>query len=447
MAAVVASLCKEGCGLKRVLTACLLGIVLSIPVSAQAGTPPDPVPDRDLGEAAAFRADFGFPADADTIQSLFVADDTDYSFGGPLAPSELDDLRARAELREDAAPLVDLVTGSPEEFGGLYFTQSNGRLELTVLTTPETSAAAVEAAKKSVPAELSTEFVQVSHTWADLLKAQGAVEEQRAKLGLRSVWPDPKTNGLGVVLTPGSSAETTTELVDVPVSIEYGEGLAVAACSTRTACTPYRGGIKIESPNMFCTWGFYGTAGSAAKYLITAGHCAKLGQYEKHNGVTVTTSAGVDRNTFDYDDGWGYSDSLRAHVAGSPNAVTPFNRIYAATNAKSITGTRATGSQQVGDPVCFAGYATNAERCGTIEQINISDTLTRFDGKPLIVFQQIRMSRVAASGDSGGPVYNGSIAYGTVTAVDTSHSNHMVYSAIRNVEDELLLTVCITSAC
>jgi hypothetical protein len=103
----------------------------------------------------------------------------------------------------------------------------------------------------------------------------------------------------------------------------------------------------------------------------------------------------------------------------------------------------------VGATVCFFGYASHrASPCGTITITNIVyDTTRADDGKPLRITNLVEMSLPAVGGDSGGPVYSGSLAYGINTAVDQSHSNHLVYSMIANVQLNTGTNVCVSSAC
>jgi hypothetical protein len=57
------------------------------------------------------------------------------------------------------------------------------------------------------------------------------------------------------------------------------------------------------------------------------------------------------------------------------------------------------------------------------------------------------MSLPASGGDSGGPVYSGSLAYGINTGIDLARSSHLVYSMIAYVQLNTGTNVCVTSAC
>lgn len=80
-------------------------------------------------------------------------------------------------------------------------------------------------------------------------------------------------------------------------------------------------------------------------------------------------------------------------------------------------------------------------------EINLTSSLTRDqDGATIIGLKLIRMSRTSANGDSGGPVYNGSTAYGIVEGVANS-TGKMIYSPIRDVAQDLIVTICTTASC
>jgi hypothetical protein len=162
----------------------------------------------------------------------------------------------------------------------------------------------------------------------------------------------------------------------------------------------------------------------------------------------VVFTGGVDRNTFDLGNQKN-SDSLTAHVLGSPNAVAPFNTIHESSIDTNhvITGTISYNSQAVGDMVCTSGQQTNTVLCGIIEQKAITGTVGRFDGDSLTLTNQIQMSRGGLSGDSGAPVYNGGTkAMGIGVAVNFQNG-HVVYSAINHVAADMLITICVTAAC
>ncbi len=202
-----------------------------------------------------------------------------------------------------------------------------------------------------------------------------------------------------------------------------------------------------------CTWGFYGTHGTSAKYVISAGHCGKAGhvlRIKNPSNSTVVFTSGIDWNSFDFElDGISESDSETAHVLANANATTPFNKIIASSSDLNHTITSIkNNSQNQGATVCFFGYSSHrASPCGTITIINIVfETDRADDGKHLRITNLREMSLPSTGGDSGGPVYSGAVAFGINTAIDPSASNHLVYSMIANVQLNSGTNVCVSSA-
>jgi hypothetical protein len=352
------------------------------------------------------------------------------------------------ELRLAAEPLVAFVNSHPEAFGGIYVDQSRGEMDTTVLITYQTPSTAIDEVERLRPRGLPVTLTAVSRTYDDLLAAQDKLTADLSGYGITMVYPDVKRNEIVAELSFEANEDSVRSAVNVPVSITRGGGLRAVTCGTKTSCTPYRGGIKITGPDHLCTWGYYVTRGGAAKYMLTAGHCGKVGQAYIHNGITFTD--GVDRDVFDSTRNIWNSDSLTAHVLGGPNAVSPYNTFHASSidKAHAINGTRSYSSQVVGEMSCFSGYATGTDVCGTIDARGITGSIDRqpTDNSVITVQNLSRMTRLTLGGDSGAPVYNGStLATGIATAAATN--GEMVYSAINFAAADMGVTVCVTSGC
>jgi hypothetical protein len=408
--------------------------------------------DHRTADAIEFRSEFGFPSDAKTVSALLSDPTSDYSFGAPLSPEELANLQNRLELREKAEPAVAFVDGHPDDFGGLYFTQNTGELTMVILPAAKIASKVLDEAVALLPDDLTSQMRTVTHSMTDLEKAERDLELRWDELQINEVGIQVADNGLDLVLASSGNAPLANKVADVPVDITVGPGPEDATCTNSSSCWPYRGGIGIYSPgaNQFCTWGFYGTRGTSAKYMITAGHCANLGDTETHehdaSGNPIVVTDGVDRNTFD-GSGSDTSDAMTAHVKSSTRAVAPFNTIYASgtDKAHAILATKFT-TQHVGDLVCFMGGATGTSLCGSIEATGLSYNLTReTDGTVLHLTGQVQMSRVVKKGDSGGPVYKQATAWGIVNAIGSG--SHMLYSTIASVQSDIGTTVCVTNAC
>jgi hypothetical protein len=444
---------------RRVQIACLLGAWLLVTATqpiVSAASPEQQSADvrtaaERVADAVEFRSEFGFASDLATVSALLGDPTSDYSFGAPLSTKELANLQLRLDLREKANAAVAYIDSHPGDFGGVYFTQNTGELVMFIVSTDATPVGVVDQVVGLVPDGLTSKVVQVRHSMSELLEAERRLSLRWDELQINQLAVRVQDNELDLVLAPTAKASLVADIASVPMSTSYGPGPTEAACVDSSSCTPYRGGIGIKSPqaNLFCTWGFYGTRGAAAKYMITAGHCANLGNTETHLSAQVTD--GVDKNTFDAQNGT--ADAMTAHVLGSGNAVAPFNTIYAsaAVKAHAILATKFT-AQHVGDVICFMGGATGTSICGNVELTGLSYNLAReTDNKVLHLTGQIQMNRVAKVGDSGGPVYQQNTAWGIVNAIiidpGQADNGHMLYSPIDKVQAAVGTNVCVLNAC
>lgn len=403
-----------------------------------------------LAEATKFRETFGFATDPDSVRATLADPSADLSFGTPLTKDEARNMTERQRLETLADRLEVFVDDRAASFGGLYLTQNTGHVRAYLAVTPTTPERDLASAMALAPDGLNVSLVKVDHSLAELQAGLKLLFDNRDKLGIKMAGIDPSRNSLVVTVDRSFDVSGPSTIVDVPVVATNGEGLQLAACWD--TCSPWRGGMHIWDPQFpnsgNCTWGFYGTKGYAAKYAITAGHCSKF----THREVIAATSPNpftdtIDRNTYDEYD-IAQSDAQVAHVRANSNAYTPFNTIIASTSdlSHSITSVK-NNSQPVGATVCFFGVTTKpASPCGVIQIINIFADLTREDGKTLHVTGLVEMSKITDAGDSGGPVYSGSAAYGIVTAKDFSNGK-MVYSMAANVQLNTATSICISSAC
>ena len=169
--------------------------------------------------------------------------------------------------------------------------------------------------------------------------------------------------------------------------------------------------------------------------LLTAGHCGN--ETWQHAGVTIGTT---NRNNLSGSGGTVFGDFQRAPKASS---ATPLNRIYVSSAAPSvnIVTYRSFANQHQGDVACASG-PSSGNRCGTVvdgdRQYQIS-----FQGD-VYSMTGVEATFSSASGDSGGPVYTGSVALGIVSAVSGSNT---VYGPIDLAMNSMSVRLCLDSAC
>jgi hypothetical protein len=392
------------------------------------------------------REALGFPADLQTVSALLQGDDVQFDFGGPLSANETRLMQRRIGFEQASTDLISYVNDQDEAFGGVWFDHPDGDARLWVAITDAAGPQTLARLKALVPAGLEMRTRPVGVSLAALRAAQDALNGVASELGVTGSYVDITTNELVVGGSTAMAAQLEGKL-GVPIRAERID-LAPVSCVSRAACTPYRAAINLNFPNQLCTWGFIAKTNLVTQLnVISAGHCAKLTQLATHNGVTVTTSAGVNRNTFDLL-GTQQADALRAPLKSSASLVQPYNLLYNSDTQMALTLTSTEGylTQTVGETACFVGKVSG-NLCGQIEAVGISGTVTRFDGTSKSFNSLIRMSRTTQPGDSGAPVRFGFTALGLVDFADVSHSGHAVYAAIDKVQTAMDVKICITASC
>lgn len=154
--------------------------------------------------------------------------------------------------------------------------------------------------------------------------------------------------------------------------------------------------------------------------ITTAGHCQDSQRWY-YNNQELPFQSGA----------FGGSYDIQWHTAPGH---TPTNRIWIGGEYRTITATKGRTSQSLGSVVCKYGRSTDYT-CGTI----ISNTY-RPSGVPNATATYVRMGDAnevqAEGGDSGGPVFFGQTAYGSVVGalqVDPYRVD-MIYMPADNIQ-------------
>jgi streptogrisin C len=158
-----------------------------------------------------------------------------------------------------------------------------------------------------------------------------------------------------------------------------------------------RGGDTIStSVGGRCSVGFNAVSGRT-RYIITAGHCTKLGG--TWSGPDGTAIGPVAKSTFP-----GHDFGL---VEVTSKAWQQTHDVDSADGYLNVAGT---APAAVGDQVCLSG-STSGYHCGQVEAVN--ETVNYGDGD--IVNGLTRTNMCAEAGDSGGSIMSGTQAQGTLS--------------------------------
>ncbi|MDQ5854757.1 MAG: S1 family peptidase, partial [Actinomycetota bacterium] len=200
---------------------------------------------------------------------------------------------------------------------------------------------------------------------------------------------DPASNSVVVSTTDDAAAKAFTADQDA-VRIEHVDARPVPLADLR-------GGDKITtSEGGRCSVGFNAISGNT-RYIITAGHCTKLGG--TWAGPDGTPIGPVAKSSFP-----GYDFGLVEVASGSWKQTRD---VYTDSGYVTVTGTEPVA---IGSSICRSG-ATSGYHCGRVEAIN--ETVNYGSGD--VVRGLTRTDICAEAGDSGGPFVSGSQAQGTLS--------------------------------
>jgi len=169
-----------------------------------------------------------------------------------------------------------------------------------------------------------------------------------------------------------------------------------------------RGGAKLGATSG-CTSGFVMVKTDGTKRLATAGHCAK--EHASYNYVNWPIDGGattVNRTTYNYGpNDWGLFDT---------GTYNPRPAFYFETDAKRTVSAQQDSPPAMYSNTCHFGRTTERS-CG--EFLSAFADVTYSDGTTL---NDISMAYHLSAdlGDSGGPVFNGTVAYGLHSGANSS---------------------------
>lgn len=174
-------------------------------------------------------------------------------------------------------------------------------------------------------------------------------------------------------------------------------GTAVRVERVAGTLTPrIAGGDPIYGGQYRCSLGFNVRNSSNVYYFLTAGHCGNIAATWYTDSAHLTVLGTTTGSSFPGDDYAlvKYTNTGIAH----PGTVDLHNG-----SSRDIT---TAGTAYVGEPVCSSSGVTGVH-CGTVLAVNA--TVNYAEGT---VYGLIKTNICSEGGDSGGPLYDGSIALG-----------------------------------
>jgi hypothetical protein len=209
---------------------------------------------------------------------------------------------------------------------------------------------------------------------------------------------DPATNQVSVELDSTVNAADTARLK--AVTDTFGPAVRVDRIPGKIESTEITsGGDRIENvyATAHCSLGFNVTDESGARYFVTAGHCVKGTKY------WYLSSSG---NSLGHRIGYSFPGNDYGVVKYDNVAITPYGTVFH--NRQQIASSR---YPYDGEGVKRVGAYSN-DMIGEVLLTNTTVTLN--DGT--VEKGMIKTSNCAVGGDSGGPLYDGTVGLGILSA-------------------------------
>lgn len=224
--------------------------------------------------------------------------------------------------------------------------------------------------------------------------------------GAQGMGLDARTGEL-VVLVNGSAANRSAAL-EAELEAVTGVPVRLDRPGALDANLALGGGSRVEGSfpgdgrRYICTTGFAVTDGLRTG-VVTAAHCPDALTYYDPQGGEIPLR---------FEGGWGVGhQDVQVHVGDRPHAPL-FYADTAKTAVRRLTGARALQSTRAGDVVCRRGETTGYS-CSEVELMDYAPP-GELCGGPCDPTWVTVAGPSCRGGDSGGPVFSGTVAFGIV---------------------------------
>lgn len=347
------------------------------------------------------------PAQSVRVQSAVQALAQDAGEYARLNSVSLVEAMQRLRAQEESVPTTDRIA---EEFrarlaGISVEHQPDYRIVVLLTGTEPVADRKLIAGGMVVPIVFRTGAVA---TRDELLAA--IVRHQSA---IRAAFRTPP--GMGVDARTGHLVVLARSAIQDPMALETelgaltGVPVRIRQSGSRTSDLSLKGGTRLvgtdpaDGRTYACTTGFVVTDGTRTG-IVTAAHCP--------DAINYTDPEGGAQVPLEMIGAWGarYQD-VQVHVGGlierSLFYVDPERRAL-----RELTSWRNRASTRVGDAVCRRGQ-TSGYSCSQVELVDYAPPGDLCAGPCDPVWVAVA-GPVCRSGDSGGPIFNGTVAFGIV---------------------------------
>jgi hypothetical protein len=223
---------------------------------------------------------------------------------------------------------------------------------------------------------------------------------------------DPRTGSLAVMLSPSDADRFGRDKITARLAAMTGVPVTVRIADEGWQNFMVEGGLRVEGIDKYsgrrnaCTTGFVVTDNQRTA-IATAAHCPDTLRYASPGGgETVLDMVGE----------WGarYQD---VQINVSPEPLQPLFFVDGAgSEARTLTTWRTRASTRAGDAVCHRGEKTGYS-CSLVQLVDFIPPRDQCGG-PCDATWVTVAGPACKKGDSGGPVFSGTIAFGILKGGD-----------------------------
>lgn len=244
--------------------------------------------------------------------------------------------------------------------------------------------------------------------------------------GLMGIDIDVKTGEIVLFVYNEGGLKAATGLQLLKIQDELGQAMRIEELNAPMEDGHTRGGAALST----CTSGFVVESGSTPNGFVTAGHCGDTQTYFEYGGTSYAATFQSEIRDANQDVQW--------HTTSH----TEYPHFYASSTSsyRTVTGLKNRSDQAAGNYVCHRGK-TSGYSCGNIQSTSYKPTYTNACNGVTCSSVWIRVtgaSLACAGGDSGGPWFNSTTAYGTHKAGSSSGTgqgdcSEAIYMAINYI--------------
>jgi streptogrisin C len=352
----------------------------------------------------------------------------------------------------------DLRVALGSRYGGLWIGRTDDRIKVGLV------GAATDLRSYTVRRGLAeaTDTVPVRYSAAYLAAASDWLGAQVVRVNRGAAWP--MGSGLllddrNVVELLAPSAERMTAaqraLVDA-AERRYGGALQLspsdwpivgAACDWPYCDAPLRAGVKINNSGSSCTSGFVAKSKvDSTMYLITAGHCIFVGGADDWTSLQPRTGQQHVIGPA-WNNKWDSTGDMAILRINNPSSTGWNPKPWVFVTDCSVGNCvedqdyyiSDDGGQGLGERICNAGTHSGT-RCGTVTGLNLTRAYPA-GGITVTVEHLGGVDICGDKGDSGGPMFDGHVAYGIFVAARPWPNCASFYQGVSAIERDMNVNI------